>query len=233
MFTWAMKEGSADQNPVINTSVQPETDRERVLSNNELATIWKALDDPQYSQYTTVAQLLLLTGQRKSEIAYLKWSEVDFDKGVILLPGERTKNKRPHILPMSTKVAAILAAQPRIKNRDFVFGSTDGGRLANQWGKVKDRIDRRIAAATSGVPHWVFHDFRRTCATGMAELGVQPHIVEAVLNHVSGHKSGIAGIYNRAIYAAEKAQALALWATHLAAIVESRTNNVVALQRQA
>ncbi len=100
------------------------------------------------------------------------------------------------------------------------------------WSAAKQQLDARIAETVDKpLPHWTVHDLRRTCATRMADLGVQPHVIEAVLNHVSGHKSGIAGIYNRAVYAAEKAQALALWAAHVTALVEGRAGNIVTFQR--
>jgi integrase len=228
LYTWAMKEGLAENNPVANTNKQAEASRERVLSDAELAAIWNALDES--SHYGSIIKLLMLTGQRREEIAGLCWAEVNLDKGTIELPSTRTKNRRPHQIPMSGAVAAILRAQARTENRDFVFGYANGS--FQNWGDAKERLDARIAAAT-GKPlaPWVVHDLRRTCATRMADLGVQPHIVEATLNHVSGHKGGIAGVYNRSAYSAEKAQALALWATHIGAVVEGRASNVMTLRR--
>jgi integrase len=229
MFVWAMKEGIAEHNPVANTNAQSEKPRSRILSDSELAAIWDALCEDG-RQYSTVVKLLMLTGQRKSEIADLRWSEIDFGKGIISLPGERTKNHRPHQVPMSDAVSDLLTAQPR--TGDWVFGRPDGRPLAYNWTEAKERIDARITVATGkALPHWVFHDLRRTGATRMADLGVMPHVVEAVLNHVSGARSGVAGVYNRAVYAAEKAQALTLWADHITAIVEGRASNVTPLKR--
>jgi integrase len=99
------------------------------------------------------------------------------------------------------------------------------------WGKAKEKLDARVAEAKELLEHWTVHDLRRTVATRMAELGVQPHIVEAVLNHVSGHKGGVAGIYNRATYDREKREALNLWAEHLMATVEGSAATVVPLKR--
>jgi integrase len=216
MYVWAMKAGHAESNPVSNTNRYDEQSRERVLAEHELALIWNACND---TQYGSLIKLLMLTGQRRSEIGALRWSEINFDKGVIELPPARTKNKKPHQVPMSETVAAILRAQTRFENRDLVFGYRDGPYQG--WGEAKENLDARIAART-GKPlePWTVHDLRRSTATHMADLGVQPHIIEAILNHVSGHKGGIAGIYNRANYAAEKTQALTLWAKHLAAIVK-------------
>jgi integrase len=227
MFVWAMKEGRAEHNPVVNTNVRTETPRDRILTDSEIAAIWGALGEDVHS---TVVKLLLLTGQRKSEIADLKWDEIDFVKGIISLPGERTKNGKPHEVPMSGAVSDLLESQPKIS--DWVFGRPDGRRLAYNWTEAKERIDARITVATGkALPHWVFHDLRRTCATRMADLGVLPHVVESVLNHVSGHKAGVAGIYNRSSYLPEKAQALALWADHITAIVDGRSSNVLPLKR--
>jgi integrase len=103
-------------------------------------------------------------------------------------------------------------------DRTFVFGRDDTAGFKG-WGISKQRLDERTAKANGAVPPWVVHDLRRTCATGMIGLGVQPHIVEAVLNHVSGHKSGVAGIYNRAAYDTEKREALERWARHVLTIV--------------
>ena len=124
-----------------------------------------------------------------------------------------------------------MPAQPRTEGREAVFGN-GGSRAFSGYTATKAKLDARIAEAM-GAPmaHWTAHDLRRTAATRMADLGVLPHVVEAVLNHASGHKAGIAGIYNRAVYAAEKAQALTLWATHVTALVEGRTSNVMPLKR--
>src|SRR5262249_44626044 len=215
MFTWGMKEGLVLTNPVINTNKREEKPRERTLSNAELRLIWRALNDGHYS---AVVKLLMLTGQRANEIAALRWSEIDFDRGVISLPGDRTKNGRPHEIPMANTVRTLLAAQRRIEGRDFVFGIGNGP--FSGFSRRKEALDKDIAAASGNpLPAWVHHDLRRSVAPGMAELGIQPHIIEAVLNHVSGHKGGIAGIYNRAQYGPEKAQALARWDKHVAELV--------------
>lgn len=228
MFAWGIREGIVETNPVANTGKREEKARDRVLSDAELKLIWQNLKDDQYG---AIVRLLLLTGQRANEIAGLQWSEIDLDGRMILLPGERTKNGRPHPVPMSGTVHDILAAQPRADDRALVFGYRDGP--FSGWSKSKGQLDERIAKAGKPLPHWTPHDLRRTCATRMADLGVQPHIIEAVLNHVSGHKGGIAGIYNRAQYAAEKEQALTLWADHVAALIAGRQSNVTRLRQRA
>jgi integrase len=224
MLSWAMKEGLAENNPIANTNKRAEQDRDRVLIDAELATIWNALDD---GHFGSIVKLLMLTGQRRGEIAGLRWSEIDFQKGVISLPAERTKNGRAHLVPMSAAVSDILRGHPKVEGRDLIFGT--GAGPFSGWSKAKLELDESIGERIG--EGWVLHDLRRTCATRMADLGVLPHVVEAVLNHVSGHKGGIAGIYNRATYAVEKAQALALWATHITALVEGREgSNIVPLR---
>jgi integrase len=212
--------GLVDANPVMGTERNKEYSRERVLAAAELRTIWNALEDDHYG---AIVKLLALTAQRAGEIGGLCWSEIG-DKA-ITLSGERTKNKRAHVIPLSETARAIIAKQPHRADRDLIFGIGDGPFAG--WSGCKAKLDARIKKATGkALPHWTPHDLRRTAATQMAGLGVQPHIIEAVLNHVGGHKGGVAGIYNRSTYEPEKRTALDLWANHLAAIVAGRTSNV-------
>jgi integrase len=169
-----------------------------------------------------VIKLLLLTGCRCDEIGELEWSEVSADNDVISLPSSRTKNRRPHIVSVPAVGRDLIAAQPRTGR--FVFSRSGGLAPISGWSKAKERVDKAAGIATP----WKIHDLRRTAATKMAELGVSPHIVEAALNHVSGSKGGIAGVYNRHQYAAERKAALELWASHLQGIV-SGTKKVVSI----
>jgi integrase len=222
MFAWAMGEGLAVGNPVANTNRREEKTRDRVLSDAELRTIWRSLEDDDYG---IIVKLLMLTGQRASEIAGLRWSEMDFRQGLISLPAERTKNARPHDIPIAEMVRVLLESRVR-GDRDLIFGRGDGP--FSGWSKAKAALDAR----SGPIQHWTIHDLRRTVATGMAGIGIQPHVIEAVLNHVSGHKGGIAGIYNRAQYSAEKAQALARWDEHVRSIVEKSPAKIVKLRGQ-
>lgn len=217
-FGWVIRQGIRlpDGNVASYTEPRKEKSRDRVLNNAEIRNIWHACQDDDHG---AILKLLLLTGQRAAEIGSLRWDEVKDDH--IALAGARTKNERPHTIPLSAPAKTILDKH-RILGRVFVFGRDDSHGFKG-WGVCKERLDNR----TNGVikQPWVVHDLRRTVATGMANskpegLGIQPHIVEAVLNHVSGHKSGVAGIYNRAAYDTEKREALERWAQHVLAIVQ-------------
>ena len=226
MLSWAMREGVPlpAGNIAAHVNKRVEKSRDRVLTDGELKQIWNAcLPD----HYGGIIKLLTLTGQRFSEIAALRWDELNDDQ--IVLPGARTKNNRTHIIPLSEPARSTLAAFSRT-DRKHLFGRDDTFGFRGR-GAAKAKLDERIAAAGKPIVNWTPHDLRRTVATRMAELGVQPHIIEAVLNHVSGHKGGVAGIYNRATYDKEKREALNLWAEHFMATVEGRAATVVPLKR--
>src|SRR5262249_55813403 len=162
-------------NPVIATNKAVTGGaRDRGLNADELRLIWNGLgDDP----YGDIVKLLALTGQRRDEIGSLRWSEIVFDKALISLPATRTKNSKPHDIPLSPAALEILKARPRLAGCEFVF--TTGASGFRGWSNCKAALDRRIDA----IAPWRLHDLRRTCATRMADIGVLPHIVEAVLNH--------------------------------------------------
>jgi integrase len=232
-FGWAIGEGLSDVNPVIGTNRTEEKARERVLSPAELRIIWRALPADHFG---SIMKLLMLTGQRAGEIAGLRRPEIHGNS--IVLPGERTKNHRPHIVPLSDPALEIINAQPnRVgsdgKPRDLIFGMGEGP--FSGWSNSKEALDAAIKEELGeALPHWTPHDLRRSFATHAAEkLGIQPHIIEAILNHVSGHRAGVAGIYNRAMYEPEKCSALGRWAEQLLAWVEGKESNVTPLRSPA
>jgi integrase len=231
LFTWAMGEGLVETNPVIGTN-NPEGGhqaRSRVLAEAELAAIWKACADDDFGR---IIKLLMLTGCRRGEIGELKWSEIDFARGTITIAGTRTKNGHPLTLTLPPVALDLLRATPRRDNSDNCFGG--GGPGFTIWSHAVKGLHARVVASEGKLlPDWTLHDLRRSTATHMAEIGVQPHIIEAVLNHVSGHKAGVAGIYNRASYTKDIAQALLLWAEHLLAVVAGRKRKVVPLRQRA
>lgn len=232
MFNWAIREGlDIPANPVLgsNRPEQP-VSRDRVLTDAELAEIWAACGDDDYGR---IVRLLILTAQRRDEVGGMRWPELDTAAGTWTLPGNRTKNHREHVLPLVPPALALLPA--RRNDRDHVFGDGprrdgDQSRGFSGWSKSKAALDTRILAArkkadpdAKPLPAWTIHDIRRSAATGMADrLGVLPHIVEAILNHVSGHRAGVAGIYNRALYSAEMRDALKRWADHVANVTKPR-----------
>ena len=204
-WKWAIAEGLCETNPVLGTlKAGVGGSRDRVLTPDELRKLWHALGDNRFSE---VVRLLLLTACRRTEIGNLQWSEIDLARKLIVLPPARTKNGRGLSLPLSHQALAILERTPRRNTTPFLFSDAKG---FGAWDQDKLRLDARL-----GIAPWRIHDLRRSAATGMAELGVLPHIVEAVLNHQSGHKSGVAGIYNRARYADEMRIALQKWGDHI------------------
>jgi integrase len=225
-YSWCISQGFAETNPVVGTARHQEKSRERVLTDAELKAIWAATAGA--DDYSAIVRLLLLTGCRADEIGSLSWSEIADDR--ITLPASRTKNSRDHIIPLSDPAQSTLVARPKMLGRDFVFGRAHSAKGFTGWSACKVLLDERIKASGAKVGAWVNHDLRRTVATRMAELGVQPHIIEAVLNHVSGHKAGVAGIYNRASYEPEKRAALILWADKLVEIVAGKPRKVVPLR---
>lgn len=221
-FAWGMGDGVAAQNPVIGThkSVE-EKARDRVLTDAELRAVWHLSGA---GDFPAIVRLLILTGQRRDEVAGMAWSAIDRAGAVWTIPGERAKNGKPHLVPLAPAALAVIGTVHERAGRDLLFGSGDGA--FQGFGNAKDRLDAAMAADSGKpVPAWRLHDLRRTVATRMGDLGVQPHAIEAVLNHVSGSRAGVAGVYNRSLYAAEKRAALNLWAERVAALVNNTANS--------
>jgi integrase len=203
-FSWCVQEALIDVNPVVGTGKANEGgSRERVLSQEELRQLWRGLGDDAFSN---VVRLLLLTGQRRNEIGKLRWSEIDLNRKMIVLPAERAKNGRQHELPLSTQALAIIDGLPRRNTADFLFAK----RGFTNWDGAKQELDKRL-----GIAPWRLHDLRRSCATHLGELGVLPHVVEQALNHVSGAKAGVAGTYNRSKMSDAVREGLQRWADWL------------------
>jgi integrase len=223
MFSWSMQMGLVDNNPVIGAfkPVTPKP-RDRVLSSNELAVIWNGVEDDDYAK---VVKLLILTGCRRGEIAGMRWSEFIPEMNTWTLPGTRSKNGRALTLPVTPMMLEIIESVPRRERLDILWGYRKG---FTGWTLGKQALDAKI-----GLPPWTHHDIRRSVATGMADLGVAPHVIEAILNHQSGTKRGPAGIYNRSGYTNEVRTALLMWSDHIRSIVEGGARRVVAFERAA
>ncbi|MGO8739255.1 tyrosine-type recombinase/integrase [Rhodoblastus sp.] len=220
-----------------------ERSRERVLTDDEIRLAWTAFGAIGWP-FGLLAKLLLLTGARRDEVASMRWSEVDLVAKTWSLPGARTKNKRPHEIPLSDAAVAIVKSLPRVAgDTGFVF-STTGRTAVSGFSRAKSAIDAAMlelakaqaeAAGRSpddvqSLPGWTLHDLRRTVATNLQKLGVKLEVTEAVLNHVSGSRSGIVGVYQRHQWTDEKRAALDAWARKLQSIVSGEAPaNVVQL----
>jgi integrase len=232
-FNWAVENERLSASPCVGLKAPaPENERDRVLSDAEIAAIWRAFESVGWP-FGPLGKLLLLTGARRDELAESTWADVDPDAACWSVARERSKNKVAHEIPLSDSALAIVKSLPKIGDKPkFVF-STTGKTSVSGFANAKNAIDGAILKAAKKeaqarganldeikpLPRWTLHDLRRTCASGMAALGVPPHVVEAVLNHKSGTIKGVAAIYNRYQYQAEKRDALDKWAGHLKAIV--------------
>lgn len=232
-YGWCIDRGHCDLNPTLNIKARADTrSRERVLAEAELIEIWNSCREDDYGR---ILRLLILTGQRRQEIGDLAWSEINVDKKQIELPGARTKNGQPHIISLSDQATAVLLSNPQREGRDFVFGRGQGG--FSGWSRAKADLDARIAAAReragsrATMAPWVLHDLRRAFVTHINETGIAtPHVAEAIVNHVSGHLGGIAGVYNKAKYNEERRQALNAWAAYITQLVTKTAEPAVISQ---
>jgi integrase len=217
---WAVSRGVIDRS-FCEKVERPgaEKQRDRVLDDRELTLVWKAADRMGWP-FGPMTQLLLLTGQRRAEIADAQWSEVDVAAKALRLPAERTKNKRAHVCPMSPQAMSILEVLPRVEGAGFVF-TTTGHSTVSGFSRAKKQLDTIITELNGGVaiPDWAFHDLRRSCASGMQRLGIQLTTIERLLNHVSGSFAGVVGIYQREALEPEKRIAVDSWGQHVECLV--------------
>jgi integrase len=212
MFAWAIRDGGAAtgfNNPVADTNTHSDGgSKGRALKDVELASIWNAADNK--TDFGRIMRLLILTGCRRNEIAKLEWQEVDDE--LISIPGSRTKNHLQFDVPLTPLARSLIGPRPD-KPRKYVFGRYSSSKGFGGFSKAKAELDAKLGDA---VADWRLHDIRHTVSTGMHEkIGVQPHVVEAVLNHISGAKAGVAGRYNHAAYNPQKRDALERWENHV------------------
>jgi integrase len=215
-FNWCRERGMIKVSPFDHVRPPvPEVKRDRVHTIPELALILRATDQMGYP-FGPFIKIAILLGQRREEIAGMRWSELDAELTLWTLPAARAKNGVLHQVPLAPWPRSILANLPRIAGSDFVFTSTGKASISG-YSKCKARLDAAITSLNDGVPipPWRLHDLRRSMASHMAKLGVQLPVVEKLLNHVSGTFGGVAGIYQRHDFADEKRQALELWSQHL------------------
>ena len=214
-FSWLVERRIIAANP-CSAVRRPDasTPRDRVLTDDEIKWFWRAcgqMGEP----FGPLLKLLLLTGQRRSEVAEMTWAELTDDTWS--LPASRTKNGRPHIVPLSRQARDLIAGVHRVAGAGYVF-TTNGSTPVSGWSKTKKRLDAKMLEAARAedakavIPPFTIHDLRRTAAAGLQRLGVPLPVTERVLNHVSGSFGGIVGVYQRHEYAEERRDALERWA---------------------
>jgi integrase len=230
LFGWLQRHRKIQQNPCAGLHRPPAPRaRERVLSADEIQWFWRAcheLGEP----FSSIFRLLLLTGQRLNEVAGMRRDELHED-GTWHLPGSRTKNGRAHVVPLPPLARELIAS---VQGKSGLLFSTTGTSPPSGWSRAKRRLDaimahqRRTAKAT--IPPWRLHDLRRTAVTGMAELSIRSDVIELVVNHVSGHRTGVAGTYNRSELLDERRQALERWSAHIGGLVTGRPTTILPLR---
>lgn len=231
-FNWCVERDLIVTSPCVG--VKPPTDerqRDRVHSDEEARLLWLAADKVGWP-FGPFLRLLLLTAQRLNEVAGMRWSELDLDRAMWTIPATRAKNGSAHHVPLSPPAVAIIRSIPRFAESDLVF-TTTGRTPISGWTRAKARIDAAIvaimteeavaagrhASAIKPLPEWRFHDIRRTVTTGLAGMGIAPHVADRILNHVQGTIRGVAAVYNRHQYLDERREALDAWAARLDRIV--------------
>src|SRR5262245_319471 len=227
-FNWCVARDILAASPCAG--VKPPTAeraRDRVLSDDQLRRVWAAAEKLD-GTFGPLVKLLALTGQRRDEVAGVRWDELDLDTRLWTLPPARTKNNQPHEVPLSKAALAVLQKVPRIASSPFVLTTNGGASPASGYSKNKRRLDALLPA---DMPPWRLHDLRRTAASGLARLGINLPVIEKVLNHSSGSFAGIVGVYQKHSFADEKRAALEAWGNFVAALVEGKpTSKVVRLR---
>jgi integrase len=215
LCNWAIGRGILERSPCAGLS-KPSQDRsrDRVLSDYELrAMIFAARQASR--PFGAIVELLVLTAQRRGEVANMTWNELDLDKALWAIPGERAKNGRPHLVHLSTRAVELLKVQD--KSCDLVF-PTPSGKPFMAFSKVRPQLDEAC-----GVKDWVLHDLRRTVVSGMAAIGIAPHVADKILNHHSGTISGVAAVYQRHEFLTERKAAIELWAIHISGLLQPKS----------
>ncbi|MDP3673638.1 MAG: integrase arm-type DNA-binding domain-containing protein [Novosphingobium sp.] len=242
LFRWAVNEGDLEISPIdgMEPPAAPAT-RDVVLTDDELAVVWRAAGDLGYP-FGPMVRILILTGARREEVAGLEWPELSHNALQWSLPASRAKNDTAASWPLSSLAVAELDALAKRSGKatgwprkGFVF-STTGETSVSGFSRSKTRLDKLVIKEVAklkepvSVQTWRLHDLRRTLATGMQRLGVRFEVTEAILNHVSGSRSGVAGIYQRHDWGPEKKVALQSWADHITSVLTSADkSNVVQL----
>jgi integrase len=225
---WCVEREVIAKSPIEGlTQPEPFEARDRVLDDEELLLVWFAASSLPYP-WGPFYKLLMLTAQRRDEVAGMEWAELNLDKREWIIPGSRTKNGKEHLVHVSPMAFDILAnLKQRAKKNSiascYVFTTTDETHISG-YSRAKEFLDAKILRLNdeAEIPSWRVHDIRRSVATGLGGLKVPPHIIERILNHVSGVNGGIVGVYQRFEYVEERKQALIAWANHINELVLAR-----------
>jgi integrase len=216
-YSWAVKRGRLVENPFANLPIpSANRSRDRVLNDAEIVAVYQGAASLGYP-FGPLIQLLLLTAQRRDEVADMRWSEISSDQTTWTQPAERAKNHKGHVVHMSPEARAILATLPRRKDTDLIF-TTNGRTAVSGFSKIKTRLDGVIADGEQGeaIKDWRLHDFRRSCVTWLAGAGFNPAVADKILNHTTATSMTTVGqVYQRAEYLQERKQALEAWARHV------------------
>jgi len=238
-FGWCIeRELTDDVSPCDHVKAPPRPEaRDRVLTDRELAIVWQGADALGYPFGPIIKLLILTAGQREAEVAGMAWAELDLEAATWTIPKERTKNGKEHAVDLNPEALAIVKAVPRVgpllfparrapaRRHTRTAEQESAPRPVNGFSAAKRILDgdveRKTKARlpTADLAPWRFHDFRRTAATGMAGLGFPPHVVERVINHISGVTGGLVGVYQRHEYRTERLAAILAWGAHVAAVV--------------
>ena len=212
LFNWSVSRGIIGASPCAGISAPyREKARDRVLSDEELKSVItaaRAVGIP----FGGIVQMLVFTAQRLNEVAGMQWSELHHDQSIWTIPGERTKNGKPHFVHLSDQAKSTLSSTPNLGS--IVF-TTNGTTPFKGFSKAKERLDD-----ISGVTGWRLHDIRRTVTTGMASLGIAPHVADKVMNHQSGTISGVAAVYQRHEFLEERKTALEAWGRYVQSLMD-------------
>ena len=210
-FNWCVGRAILEKSPAEGIPLPaPNIARDRILNDVELAKVIRSARIMKYP-YGSIVELLALTGQRREEAAGATWDEFDLDRAVWTIPRGRTKNAKSHIVHLPELALAVLRRIPR--NGTWVF-TINGYKPFSRFSAYKRRLD-----ALSGVSGWRIHDLRRTCVSGMARLGIAPHVADKVLNHQAGTISGVAAVYQRHDFMIERKAAMLCWDEHVRALL--------------
>jgi integrase len=235
-FGWCVANDLVPADPTVGVhKPAKESPRDRVLTDDELRAFWQATETLRSNRkdgvdFGSLFRLLLLTAQRENEVAGMRWAEVDLQARTWMIPGARTKNGKPHTVHLSGLAMEVLAQVPQAADADLLFSGT-GTTAASGFSRAKARLDSALPAALGAEPDaWVLHDLRRTATTGMARLGIAPHVADRVLNHTAGTIRGVAAIYNRFEYLDERKAALEAWGRFVETLVRPVDSNVVPLR---